>query len=675
MVLRRVSIPFVLVFTVAVLGAQQPALKSGVDRTNGNPAVRAQDNFYEHVNGGWIAKTEIPADKPAYGSFIELADKAESDVRAIIEGAAADKSRAAGSPAQQVGDLYSSFMNETKVESLGVTPVKPLLDRIDAIKTPADVAAVSGYLSSINAGGPVDAGVDPDAKNPTTPIVYLEQGGTGLPDRDYYLKDDPKFAEVRTKYEAFLTQLFTLAGRPNAARDAKAVLALETELAKIQWTKTETRDAVKTYNKFALADLPKEMPGFDWMAWAKPQGIDRSPNVIVSEPSFFKSFAAMVPSTPIESWRAWLAAQSLRSAAPFLSKPFVDANFDFFGRTLSGQPAQRERWKRGVSLVNGNIGFAVGRLYTEKHFPAASKTRMQKMVGNLLEAYRESITSLDWMTPATRTQALEKLSKFTTKIGYPDKWRDYSGLVIKPDDLVGNVQRAQKFENDYQIGKLGKPIDRTEWLMTPQTVNAYYNPLLNEIVFPAAIMQPPFFDVEADDAVNYGGIGAVIGHEIGHGFDDQGRHYDGTGALRDWWTEADATEFDKRAKMLVVQYNAASPLPGVNVNGELTLGENIGDLGGVSIAFKAYQISLGDKPSPKIDGMTGEQRFFMGWAQVWRQKRREAYARQLALTDPHSPPEFRVNIPVSNVSGFYDAFEIKPGDTMFRDPKDRVKIW
>jgi putative endopeptidase len=675
MIRLRAQVSGLLFLSVAVMAAQQPALKSGIDSGSADASVRAQDDFYQHVNGTWIARTEIPADKPAYGSFTELADRAELDVRAIIEAAAADAARTPGSVSQQVGDLYRSFMDEARAESLGASPIKAELQKIDAIKTTQEVAAEAGYLSSISAGGPINGAVTADAKDPATPIVYLEQAGTALPDRDYYLKDDPKFVEVRGKYQEFLEKIFTLAGRPNAASDAKAVLLLETELARVQWTKTETRDAVKTYNKFALADLSRDMPGFDWMAWARPQGVERSINVIVSEPSFFKSFAAMVPTTPLDSWKAWLSAQYIVASAAYLSKPFVDANFEFFGRVLSGQPAQRERWKRGVSLVNSNVGMAVGRLYVEKHFPAASKARMQKMVGNLLEAYRQSITALDWMTPATRTQALGKLAKFTTKIGYPDKWRDYTGLVIKADDLLGNLQRAQRFETDYQVAKLGKPVDRTEWLMTPQTINAYYNPLMNEIVFPAAIMQPPFFNFEADDAVNYGGIGAVIGHEVGHGFDDQGRQFDGTGALRDWWTEADAKEFDKRAKTLVAEYNAVSPLPGLNVNGELTLGENIGDLGGVSIAYKAYEISLAGKPSPKIDGMTGEQRLFIGWAQVWRAKRREAYIRQLILIDPHSPPEFRVNIPVSNVDAFYDAFGVKPGDKMYRDPKDRVKIW
>jgi putative endopeptidase len=673
--MRRALIVSALMAAVATLAAQQPALKSGIEIGNVDPSVRPQDNFYRHVNGRWLASTEIPADKAGYGAFAALADKAEADVRAIIEAAAAGGNRSTGSVAQQVGDLYTSFMNEARAEQLGTTPIKAELQKIDAITTTQGMAAEAGALSAINAGGPVNAGIASDKKEPTRTILYLAQGGIALPDRDYYLQDDPKFVDVRRKYQDFLEKIFTLAGRPDAAADAKAVLGLETELAKIQWTRVDSRDALKTYNKFPLESLVKEMPGFDWMAWARPQGLDRAVDVVVLQPSFFRSLGALVSATPLPTWKAWLAAQYLTASAPYLSKPFVDASFELFGRTLSGQPTDRERWKRGVSLVNNYVGMAVGKLYVDRTFPAEAKTRMQKMVGNLLEAYRQSISTLDWMTADTKKQALDKLAKFNTKIAYPDKWRDYAGLVIKPDDLLGNVQRAERFENDFQVAKLGKPVDRTEWLLTPQTVNAYYTPLLNEIVFPAAILKPPFFDFGADDAANYGAIGAVIGHEIGHGFDDQGRHYDGTGALREWWTEADAKEFEKRAKMLVGQYAAAMPLPGLHVNGELTLGENIGDLGGLSIAYKAYKISLAGRASPTLDNLTGEQRLFAGWAQIWRTKYREEEIRRRILADPHSPPEFRVNIPVSNIQGFYDAFGVKAGDNEYRDPRDRVQIW
>ncbi len=673
--MRRVLSGLGIVFAAAALAAQQPALKSGIEMANVDPSVRPQDDFYRHVDGRWMDRTEIPADRAVYGAFTELTDRAEADLRTIIETAARDAARPAGSVTQQVGDLYTSFMNEARADQLGTGPAKAELARIDAVTTLDGLAAESGVLSVINAGGPINAGIQPDAKDPSTTVLYLAQGGTALPDRDYYLQDTPQFAGVRAKYAQYLQTIFTLAGRPNAEAEAKAVLALETELARIQWTRVESRDALKRYNKYAVADLAKEMPGFDWVGWMRPQGLAAVTTVIVSQPSFFKGLGTLAQSTPLSTWKALLAAQYLTAAAPYLSKPFVDAHFEFFGRTVSGQPSQRERWKRGVTLVNGNLGMAAGRLYVEKTFPPDAKARMQKMVGTLIEAYRQSISSLDWMTEDTKTQALTKLAAFTPKIGYPDKWRDYSGLVIKADDLLGNVERAQRFETDYQVAKLGKPFDRTEWLMTPQTVNAYYNPLMNEVVFPAAILQPPFFDFSADDAVNYGAIGAVIGHEIGHGFDDQGRHYDGTGALHDWWTEADATEFEKRAEKLVAQYNAAEPLPGLHVNGQLTLGENIGDLGGVSIAYKAYEISLGGRPSRVIDGLTGEQRFFAGWAQIWRSKYREAEARRRLLADPHSPPMFRVNIPLSNVPGFYEAFDVNAGDKLYRPPADRVQIW
>jgi predicted metalloendopeptidase len=496
-----------------------------------------------------------------------------------------------------------------------------------------------------------------------------------LPDRDYYLLDEARFVDIRTKYVAYLERVFTLTGRPNAAADARAVLALETALAKVQWTNVESRDAVKTYNKYPIAKLIQEMPGFDWRAWAVPQGIEKAPEWVIQQPSFFTSFAAMVPTTPLSTWKAWLAAQVITDLGAYLHAPIVDARFEMFGRTLTGQQAQRDRWKRGVQLVNGSVGEAVGQLYVERHFPPAARTRMQALIANLVEAYRQSITSLDWMTPATRKEALAKLAKFTSKIGYPDKWRDYSSLRIVPGDLVGNVERARRLESEYQIAKLYRPVDRNDWLMTPQTVNAYYNPLTNEIVFPAAILQPPFFDLAADDAVNYGAIGAVIGHEIGHGFDDQGRRYDGDGRLRDWWSPADEAEFKKRADLLVKQFSGYSPLPGISINGELTLGENIGDLGGLSIAYQAYRLALAGRTAPVLDGYTGDQRFFMGWAQAWRAKARDAYLQQQVLADPHAWAEFRANGPLGNISAFYSAFNVQQGDKLFRAPAERVRIW
>lgn len=650
-------------------------LGSGIDVANLDKTVRAQDDFYKHVNGVWLTKTEIPAEKPGYGAFDELADGAEKNVHDLIEAAAKDPNRPAGTVAQQVGDLFASFMNEAKAEELGVAPIKAHLDEIAAIKTVADVARVSGGLSAINIGGPSNQFIEPDAKNPSANIVTFVQAGTSLPEREYYLSKDAKYVEIRAKYVEYLTKILGLVGRPTAAADAKAILAFETEMARVQWTPAESRDAIKTYNKVAVAKFNAEYPGFDWATWMKVQGLDKTPDAVVAQPSFMKGVSALAARTPVDTWKAWLSAQVVISEARFLSKAFVDANFEFFAKTLNGQQAQRPRWKRGVTLVNGSLGEAVGKLYVDKYFPPEAKARMEKVIANLLEAYKQSITSLDWMTPETKKEALVKLAKFTTKIGYPDKFRSYAGLVIKADDLVGNAERANRFENDFQIAKLGKPVDRGLWLMTPQEVNAYYNPVQNEIVFPAAILQPPFFNFKADDAVNYGGIGAVIGHEIGHGFDDQGRHYDGDGKLRDWWTTADATEFDKRAKMLTAQFNAFEPLPGLHVNGQLTLGENIGDLGGLSIAFKAYKIALAGKPSTTIDGFTGEQRVFMGWTQAWRDKSRDEFLRVIVTSNEHAPSMYRGGNPLTNIDAFYDAFGVKAGDKMFRKPEERVRIW
>lgn len=665
-----------LIAATVALAAQQPlALKSGLDLATFDKSVRPQDDLFRHVNGTWLAKTEIPADRPIYGTFVALSDKAEADLYALIEQLAGDPNKKPGSRAQQVGDLYASFTNEARLNELGAAPLRPMLAEVDGLKTTGEMAALLGRLSLVGLPGPVGGFIEADAGDPSKVALYLGQGGTTLPDRDYYLKTDPQFVDVRAKYETYLRTVFTLAGRPRAAEDARAVLGLETALARIQWTNVESRDAVKTYNKMATASFAREMPGFDWSSWFAAQGLGNVTDVVIAQPSFFKGFAALVPTTPLETWKAWMAAQVITMQAGLLSQPFVDASFEFFGRALSGQQQIRPRWKRGVQLVNGNMGEALGQLYVEKHFPAAAKLRMEEMIANLIEAYRRSIASLDWMTEGTKKEALGKLARFSPKIGYPPKWKDYSRLEIRPGDLVGNVQRATRLETEYQIGKLTRPVDRDEWLMTPQTINAYYNPVKNEIVFPAAILQPPFFDVTADDAVNYGAIGAVIGHEIGHGFDDQGRRFDGDGKLRDWWQPADEAEFQKRAKLLVEQFNGYSPVAGMTINGELTLGENIGDLGGLSIAYQAWKISLRGDASPTIDGFTGEQRFLMGWAQAWRAKARDEYLRQQVMADPHSAVEFRANGPLGNIQAFYDAFGVKPGDKLYREPAKRVRIW
>ena len=602
-------------------------------------------------------------------------DLTENQVKGLIEDASKNTNRQAGTVAQQVGDLYSSFMDEAKVESLGWTPIKGHLDAVAAVKTMPEFAKLLGTLSNVGIGGISGEDINPDPKDPSANIITFYQGGITLPEREYYLSADPKYVEIRAKYVECLTKFFTMVERKNAAADAKAVLALETEMAKIRWTPEQSRDAIKTYNKMTLASFDKEFPGFDWSAWIAAQSYDKRPDVVVAMPSYFKGIGALASKMPLDAWKAWLTAKVIKSNATLLSKAFVDTNFDFFAKTLNGQQAQRPRWKRGVSLVNGSVSEAVGKLYVDKYFPPESKARMQKLVANLLDAYKQSITNLDWMTADTKKEALAKLAKFTVKIGYPDKFRSYEGLAIKADDLVGNAERATAFEQNFQVAKLGKPVDRSLWLMAPQEINAYYNPVQNEIVFPAAILQPPFFDPKADEAVNYGAIGSVIGHEIGHGFDDQGRHYDGDGKLRDWWTKADDTEFSKRAKMLVAQFNAIEALPGLHVKGELTLGENIGDLGGLQIAFKAYKASLNGQKSSVIDGYTGEQRFFIGSAQEWRDKFRDEYLRMIVTSNEHAPSMFRGYMPMTNTDAFYEAFDVKPGDKMFRKPEERVRIW
>jgi len=662
------------VAAVAFVTASQSTLKSGLDPRSFDTSVRPQDDLFRHVNGGWLAKTEIPAERAVYGTFVELSDRVEANLYALIEELSGDRNKQPGSTAQQVGDLFAAFVDEPRLDALGAAPLEPRLREIDALQTTRALAELVGRWSMIGLPGPVGGFIEADAGDPNRVVLYLVQGGTALPDRDYYLEDNPKFAEVRQQYVAYLTTIFTLARRPQPDADARAVLALETELARAQWTQVESRDAVKTYNKMPLASLDTDMPGFDWAVWARAQHLDTD-DVVVAQPSFFRAFAAMVPATPLTTWKAWLAAQLITLHAPLVAEPFDEASFEFFGRALSGQQVRRPRWKRGVQLVNGSMGEALGQLYVERHFPAAAKASMERMIGHLVEAYRLSIGELEWMTPATRTQALAKLAKFNPKIGYPPKWRDYSALRVETADLVGSVERANAVEHVYQVGKLGRPVDRDEWLMTPQTINAYYNPVKNEIVFPAAILQPPFFDVGADDAVNYGAIGAVIGHEIGHGFDDQGRRFDGDGKLRDWWTPEDEAEFQKRARILVDQFAAYSPVPGMHVNGELTLGENIGDLGGLSIAHRAWKLSLAGRPSPVIDGLTGDQRFFMGWVQAWRLKAREEYLRQQLLADPHAPAEFRANGPLVNIPAFYEAFGVKAGDKLYKAPGERVKIW
>lgn len=659
--------------------------RTGLDLDDLDPATRPQDDLYRHINGKWIATHEIPADRAMDGSFRTLHDQAEEHVRDIIEEAGRNAAAGDGTGVEhKVGAVYASFMDEAAVQAAGLAPLRTDLALIDGATTQAELTGALGALQRTGAGGAVGFWVDNDSKDPERYVVFLHQDGLGLPDESYYR--DEQYAQVLAAYRPHVARMLRLGGV--AADEAQAdelagrVVALETQLAASHWDVVKDRDADLTYNPMTLTALAERAPGFDWRAWATALGAPEGSldSVVVREPDFAEGFAALWQQLPLDDWKAWLAYHVVSARAPYLTDELVEANFDFYGRTLTGAQELRARWKRGVALVQGVLGEAVGEVYVARHFPPAHKQRMDELVGNLIEAYRESITGLEWMGEETRAKALAKLDAFTPKIGYPVKWRDYSALDVSADDLLGNVRRASAFEQDRELGKIGRPIDRDEWFMTPQTVNAYYNPGMNEIVFPAAILQPPFFDAEADDAVNYGGIGAVIGHEIGHGFDDQGSKYDGTGRLEDWWTEDDRAEFEKRTSALVAQYDAFSPtqLDGSHrVNGSLTIGENIGDLGGLSIALKAYRIALG-RPldeAPVIDGLTGVQRVLLGWAQVWRTKGRDAEIIRRLATDPHSPDEFRCNGVVRNVDEFYAAFDVQPGDGLYLAPEERVRIW
>ncbi len=658
--------------------ASAPAVaRSGIEMRNMDSTVRAADDFYEHVNGGWLKKIDIPSDKSRWGSFDELRENVLPQLRDIIAAAAAGPAQKSGSEARKIGDLYASFMDDTRRESLGRAPLAADFARIAELTDKRQLPALFAYFSRVGVTTPFAMGVSQDGRDATRYAVLLVQSGLGLPDRDYYLKDDDtKLADARRKYQTLIESSLARSGDAQAAENAKAILALETGLAKVQWTKVENRNPVKSYNKVVLSGLPQLVPGFDWARWEEDAGIaGRVDYVIVRQPSFFTGFGKLLESTPIPVWQAYLRWHVINRYAAYLGAADVAQDFDFYGSVLRGVPVNEPQWKRGVRLVEGGAGEILGKLYVEKYFPPENKARMEKLVANLMVAYRQSIDTLDWMSPATKKEAQAKLATFAPKIGYPSTWRDYTRLAIDRADLVGNVQRIAVFEHERALAKLGKPIDREEWGMTPQTINAYYNPQKNEIVFPAAILQPPFFDANADDAVNYGGIGAVIGHEISHGFDDQGSQFDEVGNLRDWWTREDHEKFAAKTKTLVAQYSAFSPVPGYNVNGALTLGENIADNSGLAIAHKAYHLSLGGKPAPVIDGLSGDQRLYLGWAQVWRSKVREAQQIVYIKTDPHSPGEFRANGTLRNQAGFYDAFGIKEGDKMYLKPQERVTIW
>ena len=659
----------------AAAAAKPASPTSGIDMAGFNTASSARDDFYEYVNGTWMKETEIPADKSNYGAFTKLADEAEENLKALIKEVSQDQQAATGSAAQKIRDFYNAYMDAESATELGAEAIREDLDSIQAIASYDDLYRAFSELGVYGVNSPIGGGIFSDLKDPDTNVVYLNQAGLTLPDRDYYLKDDENFVKGRDLYRTFVSDIFACVGDPDGAAKAEQLLALETEIAKVQWTKEDNRDPVKGYNPMTQTELADLAPKINWNVVFEAAEIPAREQYIVSQPSFFAATDDIIVNTPLNTWKDYLTFHTLANFAPVLGDEFFGVWFTFARNGLQGVEEPRPRWKRAISAVNGNMGEILGQLYVQKHFKPEAKERMVQLVDNLKEAYRQSINELDWMSDETKQQALDKLSRFYTKIGYPDNWRDYSNLEVAGGDLIGNIKQAAHFEYRRQVNKLDKPVDKTEWFMTPQTVNAYYNPVWNEIVFPASILQPPFFDLAADDAVNYGGIGAVIGHEIGHGFDDQGRKFDGGGNLRDWWTEDDNSKFEVRKEMLAKQYNAYEVIDGLTINGEFTSGENIGDLGGISIAYKAYKLSLDGKEAPVIDGLTGDQRFFMGWAQIWRTKARDEETKRRLTIDPHSPPKFRANGSVTNVPAFYAAFDVKEGDGMYLPPEDRVKIW
>ncbi|HEX3701018.1 MAG TPA: M13 family metallopeptidase [Phenylobacterium sp.] len=643
----------------------------GYDLSARDPAVTPGDDFFTYANGSYLKTLQIPADRTRYGAFDALNELSQNRMRAVVETAAAEK--AATGPRAQVGTFYRSFMDQPKVDALGAKPMAADLARIKAAKSKADIARLMGASMADFGGALFGAAISADAKDPDHYAVSIGQAGLGLPDRDYYL--EPGFAAQKAAYEQYVGKMLTLAHWPQPAANAKAIVALETEIAKVSWSRADQRDDNKMYNATPVSGLPALAPGFEWTAFLQGAGLDKVDRVVVQEKSAFPKIAAIYAAAPLATLKAWAAFNLADQAAAYLSKPFDDAHFAFHNKTLGGQVVQAPRWKRGVGVVDGQLGEALGKLYVAAYFPPESKAKMLVLVGDIRSAMHARIEKLDWMSPETKAKAFDKLTDLRVKIGYPDTWRDYSALTLKDGDLYGNVQRASAFEWNRQVRRLGGPVDKAEWGMTPPTINAYYNPTGNEIVFPAAILQPPFFDPDGDMAINYGGIGAVIGHELTHGFDDQGRRYDAKGRLTDWWTPQDAQRFEAEATKLGKEYGAFEVLPGAKINGELTMGENIADLGGLLLALDAYHASLHGQAAPIVDGLTGDQRVFLGWAQVWRGKTRDDRLRQQLVSDPHSPNRARVDVPMRNIDAFYAAFGIKPGDKMYVGPADRVRIW
>jgi putative endopeptidase len=672
--------PLLAAASIALVACDEPKtdsveLVSGVDRAGFDESARPQDDFNLYVNGTWIRNTEIPGDQLTWGSFAILNDESEKNQRAIIEEMSQKTDLPRGTDEQRVGDFYASYSSTDKLEELGVAPVSAELKRILDAGSVAEIMTLAAEDRVKGVDSPLTLAVFPDLGNSSRYAVYLFQSGLTLPDRDFYLKDGEKFEALRTALPGYAAKLFELAGVDHPEERGRAVFGVEKRLAEAQWPAEETRDVQKAYNVYPRAKLASAASRIPWDDYLKSSHLAGLEEIVLAQPSYVTALGKFVDEIPLAEWKSYSAFRLLDAAAPYLSDAFVQANFDFTGRKMSGLQELPPRWKRGVRNVNNLMGEAVGKLYVARHFPPEAKARMENLVKNLIATYGEAIEGLVWMTAETKARAQEKRQKFTYKIGYPDKWRDYSKLEIDRDDLMGNVVRANEFEYQRNVDKLGRPIDRSEWQMTPQTVNAYYDPTKNEIVFPAAILQPPFFDMKADDAVNYGAIGVVIGHEMGHAFDDQGRRFDGDGNLHDWWSEYDASAYTESASTLVQQYDAFEALPDLHVNGKLTLGENIGDLTGIAVSYRAYTESLQGKPAPVVDGFDGAKRFFIGYAQIWRAKFRDEAMRQLVLSNPHSPPGFRVNGPLRNSPEFYEAFDVKEGDGMWLDPDKRVKIW
>jgi putative endopeptidase len=652
----------------------EPPGALGFDPGDLDPSIRPQDDFFAYVNAKWIENTDIPPEWSSYGTMTLLYEQTEKQVFELIGRSSAGQHP--GDDATKIDDLYSSFMDESRLEALQIEPIAHELDRVGAIVNHDDVIRYMGHALTIGVSIPIDFYIDTAAEDPERNLVYVWQAGLGLPDRDYYLAESEQLQDVRTKYTAHIQRMFQLAQWPDGATAAGQIMDLETRIAEKHWSSVQNRDREKIYrSQYSLETAAELAPELDWKEFLEAAGFGQPELFVIAQTDYFAALGPLIKSVPVETWQTWLQFKVLKAFAPYLQTEIVNEDFDFQRRVLRGQDEIRPRWKRGVRLVNAALGEAIGRLYVEQHFPPESKQRVDAMIDDLGAAFSESINTLDWMSEDTREAAQTKLDRFSSKIGYPDKWRDYSSLEIARDDLVGNVQRYREFEHFRQAGKLGKPVDRSEWGMTPQTVNAYYRPTMNQIVFPAAILQPPFFDATVDDATNYGAIGAIIGHEFSHGFDDQGRKFNGAGELANWWSESDAAEYEARAAVLVDQYNQYLPIPDQAINGELTLGENIADLAGLTIAYRAWQISQAGKTAPVIDGFTGEQRFFIGYAQSWRSQIRDEYLRELLLRDAHSPARYRVIGVLRNMPEFYRAFDVQADDPMFLPASERVQIW